>query len=134
MAATVFARTGWIPKAVRGQGELRLELGAGADANHDPRTFSFPISQAHLEVIQEVPGTIWTAPPGTAAHHLGYWVDDLAAVAERLEGAGYQLEAQPSGAEVPHFAYYVDSTGVRIELVDRALFPDWLGFLEMMKA
>ena len=53
MAATVFARTGWIPKAVREQGELRLELGAGADANHDPRTFSFPISQAHLEVIQE---------------------------------------------------------------------------------
>ena len=53
MSVIVFARTGWIPKVVREHGELRLELGAGADANHDPRTFSFPISRAHLEVIQD---------------------------------------------------------------------------------
>lgn len=32
------------------------------------------------------------------------------------------------------FAYYTDSAGVRIEIVDRALFPDWPAFLEMMKA
>ena len=114
--------------------EATLQITAGTVEYDVPFRFVYSLQAPHLEVIQEVPGTIWTAPPGTAAHHLGYWVDDLAAVAERLEGAGYQLEAQPSGAEVPHFAYYVDSTGVRIELVDRALFPDWPGFLEMMKA
>ena len=27
--------------------------GAGADANHEPRTFTFPIGEAHLAVIQE---------------------------------------------------------------------------------
>ena len=32
------------------------------------------------------------------------------------------------------FAYYVDPFGVRIEIVDRALFPDWPGFLAQMKA
>ena len=53
MQETVFARSGWFPRVVRRDGELRLELGAGADANHDPRTFSFRISEAHLDVIRE---------------------------------------------------------------------------------
>jgi len=30
------------------------------------------------------------------------------------------------------FAYYADPSGVRIEIVDRALFPDWPGFLKSM--
>ncbi|GAA1548411.1 hypothetical protein GCM10009741_60330 [Kribbella lupini] len=49
----MFARAnGWIPKVVRDHGVLRIELGAGADANHDPRTFTFPIEDAHLAVIR----------------------------------------------------------------------------------
>jgi hypothetical protein len=44
---------GWIPRVVRAHGELVLELGAGADANHEPRTFTVPISAAHLEVIRD---------------------------------------------------------------------------------
>ncbi|MFJ9107352.1 DUF6357 family protein [Streptomyces sp. NPDC102283] len=46
-------RSGWIPKVIRVDGELKLMLGAGADANHDPRTFTFSITRAHLAVIQE---------------------------------------------------------------------------------
>ncbi|MET8058388.1 DUF6357 family protein [Streptomyces microflavus] len=46
-------RSGWIPNVIREGGELKLMLGAGADANHDPRTFTFPIGEAHLAVIQE---------------------------------------------------------------------------------
>ncbi|MEU9031657.1 DUF6357 family protein [Streptomyces sp. NPDC048383] len=46
-------RSGWIPNVVREDGELKLTLGAGADANHEPRTFTFPISEAHLAVIRE---------------------------------------------------------------------------------
>ncbi|KOU28748.1 DUF6357 family protein [Streptomyces sp. WM6368] len=50
----VFTRTsGWIPSVVREDGELKLMLGAGADANHEPRTFTFSISEAHLAVIRE---------------------------------------------------------------------------------
>lgn len=48
----VFTRnSGWIPNVIREDGELKLMLGAGADANHDPRTFS--ISEAHLALIRE---------------------------------------------------------------------------------
>ncbi|MFI8360283.1 DUF6357 family protein [Streptomyces sp. NPDC085612] len=49
----VFTRgIGWIPNVIREDGELKLMLGAGADANHDPRTFTFPIGEAHLAVIR----------------------------------------------------------------------------------
>ncbi|WP_435972103.1 DUF6357 family protein [Streptomyces sp. Qhu_M48] len=54
MRDIVFTRTsGWIPKVIRETGELKLMLGAGADANHEPRTFTFSISEAHLAVIRE---------------------------------------------------------------------------------
>ncbi|WP_030759148.1 MULTISPECIES: DUF6357 family protein [unclassified Streptomyces] len=54
MRDIVFTRTsGWIPNVIREDGELKLMLGAGADANHEPRTFTFPIGEAHLAVIRE---------------------------------------------------------------------------------
>ncbi|MEU0358744.1 DUF6357 family protein [Streptomyces cyaneofuscatus] len=54
MSDIVFTRlSGWIPNVIREDGELKLTLGAGADANHEPRTFTFPIGEAHLAVIQE---------------------------------------------------------------------------------
>jgi hypothetical protein len=54
MRDIVFTRSsGWIPNVISEDGELRLMLGAGADANHEPRTFTFPIGQAHLAVIRE---------------------------------------------------------------------------------
>ena len=63
MADVVFTRGGWIPKVVRASDGLRIELGAGADALHSPRTFSFPITEAHLEVVR-----------GDLARHLLLWV------------------------------------------------------------
>ncbi|MFD5872004.1 DUF6357 family protein [Streptomyces sp. NPDC060322] len=54
MTDIVFTRrSGWIPNVIREHGELKLMLGAGADANHAPRTFTFPIAEAHLAVIRE---------------------------------------------------------------------------------
>lgn len=99
-----------------------------------PFKFVYSVDAPHLELIQQVPGTLWTAPPGGGAHHLGYWVDDIAAAAAQLESAGYRLEARPSGDTLSMFAYYTDPLGVRIEIVDRALFPDWPGFLKAMTA
>ncbi|MGW4054634.1 DUF6357 family protein [Streptomyces sp. NPDC004779] len=53
MRETVFTRSGWIPSVISEDGELKVMLGAGADANHEPRTFTFPIGEAHRAVIQE---------------------------------------------------------------------------------
>ncbi|MGW2625163.1 DUF6357 family protein [Micromonospora taraxaci] len=54
MRDVVFSRrSGWIPSVIHDGGELKLMLAAGADANHDPREFTVPISEAHLAVIRE---------------------------------------------------------------------------------
>lgn len=54
MRDIVFARkSGWIPNVIREDGGLKLVLGAGADANHEPRTFRFSIGEAHLAVIRK---------------------------------------------------------------------------------
>ncbi|MBK3558740.1 CchlT [Streptomyces sp. MBT56] len=65
MRDIVFTRaSGWIPNVIREDGELKLMLGAGADANHSPREFTFPIREAHLAVIRADLGRhllLWSA-------------------------------------------------------------------------
>lgn len=86
MSEVVFARgSGWIPCVVREDGVLKLMLGAGADANHEPRTFTFPIGEEHLAVIREDLGRhllLWSAvlPLCDAAGTRGR-LDEEAAVA-----------------------------------------------------
>jgi catechol 2,3-dioxygenase-like lactoylglutathione lyase family enzyme len=99
-------------------------------------TFVYSLQAPHVELIQEVPGTAWSAAPGNAIHHLGYWTDSLAESAKMLEDNGFSFEATAgtagpsSGADLALFAYYVDAAGTRIEIVDRALFPDFPAFLQ----
>jgi catechol 2,3-dioxygenase-like lactoylglutathione lyase family enzyme len=42
-----------------------------------------------IEVWQAIPGTPLDVPEGGGVHHIGYWVDDLAAEAKRLGALGY---------------------------------------------
>lgn len=95
-------------------------------------TFVYSLQAPHVELIKEVPGTAWTAAPGNAIHHLGYWADDLAECAKILEDNGFAFEATAGTAppDLALFAYYVDAAGTRIEIVDRALFPDFPAFLQ----
>lgn len=53
MSEVVFAREdGWFPRVIRDGGQLRLLLGAGADASGGPRSFTFPLDEAHAAVIR----------------------------------------------------------------------------------
>jgi catechol 2,3-dioxygenase-like lactoylglutathione lyase family enzyme len=42
-----------------------------------------------VEVWQAIPGTPLDLPEAGGVHHIGYWVDDPAAEAERLDALGY---------------------------------------------
>ena len=42
-----------------------------------------------VEVWRAIPGTPLDIPEGGGVHHIGYWVDDVAAEARRLEGLGF---------------------------------------------
>jgi len=95
-------------------------------------TFVYSLQAPHVELIKEVPGTAWTAAPGNSIHHLGYWTDSLAESAKILEDNGFTFEATADTAppDLALFAYYLDAAGTRIEIVDRALFPDFPAFLQ----
>lgn len=99
-------------------------------------TIVYSLQSPHLELVQGVPGSPWMAAPGNAVHHLGYFSDDLTASARSLEANGFTLEmtADVPDSELGLFAYYTDSSGVRIEIVDRSLFPDFPAFLQSMAA
>jgi len=99
-------------------------------------TFVYSIQSPHVELIQEVPGSPWTAAPGNSVHHLGYFTDNLAETARMLEDNGFTFEATAdvSESELALFAYYIDAFGTRIEIVDRSLFPDFPAFLQSQVA
>jgi hypothetical protein len=94
-------------------------------------TVVYSVQAPHIELLQEVPGSPWTAAPGNSVHHLGYFTDSLTGTAKALEDNGFTFEmtADVSGSDLALFAYYVDAFGTRIEIVDRALFPDFPAFL-----
>lgn len=83
MSEIVFRRSGWIPYVVRDGDQLRLELGAGNDGLHSPRTFSFPIEQEHLDVIGD-----------DLARHLLLWV----AIVPLCDAAGIRGELDEDAA------------------------------------
>ncbi|MCW2622327.1 MAG: hypothetical protein JWL64_1929 [Frankiales bacterium] len=93
--------------------------------------YTYSLQAPHVELVQEIPGTLWAAVPGNAAHHVAYFVDDFADTSQRLVDAGFAIEAiaLPDGAHPGAFAYQKSADGVRLELVDRALLPDWPAFL-----
>ena len=99
-------------------------------------TFVYSLQSPHLELIQQVPDSPWTAAPGNSVHHLGYFTDDLAETARMLEADGFTFEATAdiSPPDLALFAYYIDAFGTRIEIVDRALFPDFPAFLQSVAA
>lgn len=109
-------------------GEVRVRL---ADGERDLQLrFAYSLDAPHIELVQEVPGTPWTAAERIATHHLGYFCDDLQTTSKRLEEAGFPLEACAIvDGSLSIFAYHLDPSGVRIEIVDRARMPDFSAYL-----
>lgn len=78
----------------------------------------------HVELCQSVPGTVWTTPAPGHAHHLGYWVDDLAAASARLVADGAPCVASVAvGDRPPMCAYHRTGSGLLVEVVPLSLKP-----------
>ena len=63
-------------------------------------TIVYAVQAPYIELVQEVPGTPWTAAPGNAVHHLGYFTDDLLESARLLEDNGFTFEMTADNAGV----------------------------------
>ena len=90
-----------------------------------PMRMAVSRERPQLELIEAVAGTHLTAPAGTGLHHLGYYVDDLAASSRALTAmgvpficGGFAGEACPTS-----WAYHEMADRTLIELVDRQTQP-----------
>jgi hypothetical protein len=68
----------------------------------------------HVEVIQAVPNSPWSAPKAPGVHHLCYWADDSAAVVAHLELSGNRRVLGKPGSES---GYFLSPSGMYIEVI-----------------
>jgi Glyoxalase/Bleomycin resistance protein/Dioxygenase superfamily len=88
-----------------------------------PMRIVYTVDEPRIEILQTIPGTIWT-PADSGIHHLGYWSDDVDADVVALLATGMQLEATtPLDDGSPLFAYCHAPGRVRVELVNRVMEP-----------
>lgn len=114
---------------------LRLEAGdyrdgSGADLVL-PTAFCYSVGQPAIELIEEVPGTIWATNGSSNLHHLGFWSDDLVGDSAELTGAGCPLRlcGRAGGAAPVQFAYHRDDVlGFHVEVLDGGM-RDLMAFL-----
>jgi hypothetical protein len=109
--------------------EIRLDAidlrdGDGRDLSL-PNRICYSTEPPYLELIQEVPGSVWSCNEHSNLHHIGYWEPSLAAGSDRLLGLGCPLHlAGRDRAVAPAmFAYHGTDLGVRIELLDETIRP-----------
>ncbi len=88
-----------------------------------PNKLCYSTSDPHLELVEEVPGSVWVCNEHSNLHHIGYYTDSLAADSTRLTESVCPLQiCGRQGTVAPtQFSYHRDPLGVRIELVDSAL-------------
>jgi hypothetical protein len=71
----------------------------------------YALPPAGLEIVQEMPGTIWTAGEQGRLHHLAFVPEDVSAQSARLEEAGWPRVAWSDVGWVYHaspFGYYIE--------------------------
>lgn len=91
---------------------------------------TYSVEAPHLELITATPGSLWDSA-SRPLHHFGYWSDDLLEESAELERLGLRRVAAATVNDTFYgFSYHVTRDGLFLELVDRAVFPDWQGFLK----
>jgi lactoylglutathione lyase len=87
-----------------------------------PLRFTYTRDEPRLELVQSIPGTVFTASMGM---HLGYWSDGIEDDVTQLEksgGTSLGMAYWPDGGG-PLWALALAPWGALIELVDRAVKP-----------
>ena len=79
----------------------------------------------HVELLEGAPGTVWDGRSRPGAHHVGVWVDDVAAETERLRRLGWSVVAGQRSPEDGYgvFTYVQPPSGLIVEPVDRRVLP-----------
>ena len=100
----------------------------GGGDGHDlvvPNKLSYSTEPPYIELVQEIPGTVWECNEHSNLHHIGVWTDALPADSAHYSElrCPLQLCGRDADGALVQFAYHRDPLGVRIELVDLAMKP-----------
>jgi hypothetical protein len=95
-----------------------------------PTAMCYSVDQPCLELIEELPGSVWVRNEHSNLHHIGFWSADLSGDSSALTGSGCPMQlCGRAGDHAPvSFAYHRNDLGVRIEIVDTAM-RDAMAFL-----
>ena len=91
-----------------------------------PLTFVYSCEgPQHIELLQAPSGTLWHGGDQAGAHHVGVWVDDIAAETQQCLDAGWTLAAAGAAPDDGFgvFTYLVPPSGLIVELVWSAVQP-----------
>ena len=89
-----------------------------------PTTMRYSTGTPCLELILEVPGSVWVRNESSNLHHIGFWSDSLPEQSDAFSAAGcpLQLCGRAGGRTPTSFAYHRDNElGIRMELVDGSM-------------
>jgi hypothetical protein len=88
-----------------------------------PNKICYSTGAPYLELIQEMPGTVWVCNDFSNLHHIGYFSTDLVENADGFASVQCPLElaGRREGESPVSFTYHRDPLGVRIEHVDAAM-------------
>ncbi len=105
-----------------GGAEVRLITDDGASTVQTAYALSVE-GPHHVELVQSIAGTVWTAAAPGHAHHLGYWVDDVIETTNTLIALGAVRLASIAMTDdaPPMCAYHRTENGLHVEIVDRRL-------------
>jgi catechol 2,3-dioxygenase-like lactoylglutathione lyase family enzyme len=79
----------------------------------------------HVELLEGAPGSIWDGSDWPGVHHMGVWVQDVAATTERLLAMGWTLQLAQVAPDDGYgaFSYVRAPNGFLLEPVSSALKP-----------
>lgn len=98
----------------------------GLEQLHLKYTYSAQGPQ-HIELLEGPEGSFWDGRDDAGAHHVGIWVDAVTEETDRLIAEGWRIvgaQRDPGdGQGYGVFSYVRPTSGLIVELVDRAVLP-----------
>lgn len=107
--------------------ELEVTARTAHGLQHASQRFALTLEEPRLELVEEIPGTVWVSDGSNGAHHVGYWAanDRIAQMSAELAAQGFEVEASNDAEAdgVLMWVYHRGLGGVRIELLNTLMKP-----------
>ncbi|GHH52470.1 VOC family protein [Lentzea cavernae] len=89
--------------------------------------FVLSVEEPRLELVEEIPGTVWVSNGANGAHHVGYWAEaeEIEKISSALVELGLEVEATNDVEQdgVTLWSYHRGLGGIRIELLSTLMRP-----------